>query len=589
MDPPPTPSGRRSILRRIGGVSPGYWLALAIAVYFAVSVTLSWFRALDLATTTWDQGIYQQALWSTAHGRPFWESADLETGGYGSLLQVHSVFVLYLLVPLYAAAPSEVTLFVVQSAVVALAAVPLFLLGRDLTGSGRWGLLAAGVYLVWAPLLAANLYDFHAEAFLPIELFAFVLLWTRARYAAGFAVAFLAFATIELAPILLFFAGVFFLLPARLEGRARWGRFRAALRAGRTGEYLRTGARRLIAQRRVVASLALLAACVAAYAFLLLVREQYLATWLGVPPFPSSLSGYVIGATPGQLGLAWGNLGGGLEVKVTFWLLLFALLGFVPFLAPRALVLSIPWVVFSFFSGDLNYVTLGFQYGFIEAASLLVAFTYGLVPIRAWIVRRPVLDVAPGVPDRPTLRILGAVRRPRRSTAIAWFGVGLVVLVAANLVASPVNPYLNRAGLGSGYQLAAPDMAGYLEAEEVVALITPAASVLASDNVFPLVANDVHAYSLSWTPAQVLRLPFSASNLPTFVLIAQSRTYAVPGWVNATISNASDYGVRGVAWSTPAGSVVLFERNYTGLAAVFGIRPPSGGAYYGPELAAAAR
>ena len=63
-------------------------------------------RALELQTTTWDQGIYMQSLWSTVHGRPFYEAADFETGGFSSFLQVHSAFVLYLLVPIYAALPS---------------------------------------------------------------------------------------------------------------------------------------------------------------------------------------------------------------------------------------------------------------------------------------------------------------------------------------------------------------------------------------------------------------------------------------------------------------------------------------------------
>lgn len=588
MDPPPIPPRWPRPLRRLAALPPAYWLGVAIAVYFAVSLTLSWFRAIELDTTTWDQGIYQQALWSTAHGRPFWESADLETGGYGSLLQVHSVFLLYLLVPLYAAAPSQLTLFVVQSAVVALAAVPLFLLGRDRTGSGRWGLVAALVYLAWAPVLSANLYDFHAEAFLPIELFSFVLWWSRARYAEGFTVALLAFATIELAPILLFFAGVFFLLPDRRQWTAGWGRFRAALMARRLRRHLTAGARRLVGERRVVATFALMAACIGSYVFLLLLREQYLAAWFGVSPFPSSLSGYVIGSTPGQLGLAWGNVTAGFTTKLTFWILLFALLGFVPFLAPRALVLSIPWIVFSFFSGNLNYVTLGFQYGFIEAATLLVAFAYGWVPIQAWIARRSVPAAEATASHRRSTLALAAAHHPRRTRAVTLAVAGLLVLVAVNLAVSPVNPYLSRDGLGAGYRVSAPDLAGYVEAEDVAALVAPGASVLASDNLFPLVANNLNAYSLSWATAQELRLPFSASNLPAFVLIAQSSTSAVPGWVNASIANASEYGVRGVAWSTPAGSVVLFERGFTGLPTEFGVRPTSGGAYYGPEFAGAA-
>jgi uncharacterized membrane protein len=582
MDSPPPPPQGRFTFRRLAGLSPAYWLALAIVVYFAVSLTLSWVRALDLDTTTWDQGIYQQALWSTAHGRPFWEAADFETGGYGSLLQVHTVFLLYLLVPLYAAAPSEVTLFVVQSTVVALAAVPLYLLGRDVTGSGRWGLVAGVVYLAWAPVLAANLYDFHAEAFLPIELFSVVLLWSRARYGWGFAVGAVTFATIELAPVLLLFVGIFFLLPDRDQWRAGWTRMRSALSAGAFGGHPASELRRFLRRRRVLASLGLIVACASSYVFLVLLREQYLSSWFGISPFPPALNGYVIGASPSQLGLAWGNVYQGFALKVSYWLVLFALLGFVPFLAPRALVLAVPWVVFSFFSANLNFAIFGFQYGFIEAASLLVAFTYGLVPIQRWLACRTAL-ATPG-PSRVgayPAKNLSVPRRWRGSAALALVVACLVVLVAVNVAASPADPLLDNSGLGSGYRISAPNSAGYEEAAQVAGLITPGATVLASDNLFPLVANDVNAYSFSWTSEQPLRLPFSSSNLPEFVLIAQSSLRAVPAWVNASVSNASDYGVRGVAWTTPAGSVVLFQRGFVGLATVFGESPPSDDGYFG--------
>ena len=183
-------------LRRM---TPFRWLLVAVVVYFAVAFSLSWLRAIELQTTTWDLGLYQQALWTTAHGRALYETADVETGGFGSLLDVHTSFVLFLVAPLYGALPYQTTLFALQAAVVALASVPLYFLARDLTGSPRLALVAGLMYLVWTPTLSGNLYDFHPEAFLPLEVFALVLCWNRGRYAAGFAVAALAFATLEIA------------------------------------------------------------------------------------------------------------------------------------------------------------------------------------------------------------------------------------------------------------------------------------------------------------------------------------------------------------------------------------------------------
>ncbi len=542
--PPPTP--RRLLPRRFSAIPPAYWLALAIVAYFAVSLSLSWIRALDLDTTTWDQGIYQQALWSTAHGRPFWEAADAETGGYGSFLQVHSVFLLYLLVPLYAAAPSEVTLFAVQSAVVALAAVPLYLLGRDLTGSRRWGLADGLVYLAWAPLLAANLYDFHAESFLPIEIFSFVLLWNRGRYGWGFVVAALSFLTFELAPILLFFVGVFFLLPDRQRWIAGVHSLRSALALGQLARWLRSGIRQMVRTPRVLATVTLLVACAVSYVFLLLLREQYLHEWLGFSPFPSAVRSYVVGETPAALGLAWGNLEVGFAFKVLMWLVIFALLGFVPLLAPRALVIALPWLAFTFFSSNLNYVTIGFQYGFIVAASLFVAFTYGLVPLDQWRKRVAARAVSTGTVERPRAPLRTSARRTHRQPLVTTLLiVALAGLVAVNVAASPVDPVLDNIGLGSGYTLHVPLESGYGSAEAVAALIPSGASVIASDNLFPLVANDVHAYSFLWTWDPFLTLPFNSTHLPSFVFISESRIEAVPSWINATLYTASDYGSGG--------------------------------------------
>jgi uncharacterized membrane protein len=566
--------GPRAAVGWIARIRPGTWLWVAMAAYFVVSFAYSWLRALELQTTTWDMGIYQQALWSTAHGRPFYEAADAETGGYGSFLQVHSAYVLYLLVPIYDALPYQTTLFVVQSAVVAAASYPLYLLGSDATGSPRLGLVAGVMYLAWAPTLASNLYDFHIEAFLPVELFAFVLLWNRGRYGWGLAVAFVAFATMEIAPVLLFFVGLYFLLPDA-------GSVRAALvrPPGGISFRVRSAVRWLRARRFVLASAGLMLLCLVAYYVDLLLRERYLAPLLGVSAFPSTNSGYVVGGTLGELGLLVQNVGVGFTTKLTAWLVLLALLGFVPLFAPRALVLALPWLGFTFLSSSLNYVTIGFQYGFIEASSLLVAFAFGLGGLARAVRSRAARPARHG--SRTSGRAVapasaGPAPLPSRSRGLPrglWV-VGFVLLLAVNVAASPVDPALQgMVGLGSAYQLTDQPPAGYGSVQELVGLMPPGATVLASDNLFPLVANDLNAYSIFWAQDNHLMLPFHGDQLPTFVLVSEDRTYAVPDWLSPTLYNASDYGLRGIAWSTPVGAVVLFQAGFSGTATQ--IDPPT--------------
>lgn len=555
--PTASPSPRES---RWLGLPTGLWLAVAVGCYVLVSFALSWVRLLELATSTWDLGIYQQALWSTAHGRAFYEAPDLESGGFGSLLQVHSVFALYLLVPLYASMPTPLTLFAVQSLVVGAAAVPLYLLTRDLTGSGRWGLVAGASYLVYFPVLSANLFDFHAEAFLPLELFAFVWCWFRGRYVAGSVVALAAFLTMELAPVLVFFAALFFVLPDGPQARRALASLRTALRQRRPLSWLRGAAARFVASRRAMATSAILIGSVIAYLGLLYLREDFLGPWLGVGAFPSAPTGYVIGATPTGLGLSGANFTAFLPQKLLGWALAFALLAFVPFLAPRALVLSVPWAVFSLFTGNPNYVTIGNQYGFIVASGTMVAFAFGLPVLRRALPARPSASSSLG-------RARGNRRRSYRAAGL--LGAVAVVLVL-NVVASPINPLLDNIGIGSGYAITLDIPGGFAAAQSVARLVPAGAVVLASADLFPLVANDLNAYSLPVGPDPGLRLPFNATERPTYVFLSSGQAWIAPGWVNTTIEDPRDYGVLGIAEGTPAGTLELYESGYAGSASRFG-------------------
>jgi len=572
--PRSSPPALRDALRRLR-LGPRGWLLLAVVVFFTVSFALSWLRAVEFQTTTWDQGLYQQALWSTAHGRPFYETADVETGGYGSLLQVHSVFLFYLIVPLYAALPYQTTLFAIQSAVVAVAAVPLFLLTRNLSGSARLGLFAGIMYLAWTPVLSSTLYDFHPEAFLPLEMFTLAFLWQRDRFRSAFLVAVLAFCTLEIAPVLTFFFAVF----------ALWNHREPAPAPGTPAVADSAGQRsvaRWIAwarQPRVLAALILLAASALAYGVLLYLRVDILTSTLGTYPLSQAPTGYVIGSTPGALGLSAANLSAGFISKATYWLVVLALLAFLPVLAPRALVLAVPWFAFTMLSSNLNYVTLGFQYGFIVASSLGIALAYALPEARR-LASLYLSDGAATPPrDGPSLR-----RRrwlPRRHVALT---LAIVALLSVNVALSPVDPLVQNSGLGSAYRISYSPGTGTGQVQQLLGLIPPGSVIVASDDLFPLVANDENAYSFLWTTDTALALPFNLSHLPTYVLVAGDRTAAVPAWLSAVLYDPALYGVRAVAWSAGVGPVLLFEAGAADAPREYGGPPHPEGPYYGDSV-----
>lgn len=530
---------------------------LAIALFAVVTASLGELRAIELWSTTWDLGIYQQALWSTAHGHAFYEAADLETGGYGSFLQVHSALVLYALVPIYAAFPVPLTLFAVQSAVVGLAALPLYALVRSRGGSSRAALVVACLYLLWAPTLGGTLYDVHIEALLPLVYLTAAYGWSTRRYVVAAIASGVGFLTMEFVPVLLFFLGAFLILEELLRPGAEPDA------APRGGARLRAILRRA-ASRPIWPLWALLAGSLVAYAALIALRLWWLHDWFAFPPYPAVVApGYVTGASSSGLGVSTAFLSVGLFAKLSMWLLAFALLGFLPLLYPRSLLLVLPWLAFTLFTPVTNFVTFGFQYWFFAAGPLFVGAAYA-VPRAAAMFPRRTLGPA---------RARSSLRRFRLPRAPSTVALAVLLLCGANLALSPLNPLYTFPTAGSGYQITYDRIVPSSGAFQLAALVPANAEVVASDDLFPLVANDLNAYSLLWMQDPNLTLPFDLGDLPQYVFISEFRLPAVPPFLTATLYDRSDYGVRGVAWTSPTGPALLFELGFAGPTSVYGTAP----------------
>ena len=105
--------------------------------------------------------------------------------------------------------------------------------------------------------------------------------------------------------------------------------------------------------------------------------------------------------------------------------------------------------------------------------------------------------------------------------------------------------------------------AGFSNVVVLVGLIPGSAYVLASSDLFPLVANDLNAYALLWTPQAPGQLPFGPGHLSMYVLLATDQAYAAPPWlVGALIHH--EYGLRATVGISPVGTVYLWELEYTG-------------------------
>ena len=108
----------------------------AVALYFVRISDLTLLVHERMKTMTSDLAEFDNLFFNAYQGRPFRApciAGDLEDW---SALKIHAELVLYLLLPLYAIKPGAQTLLVIQTGVVALTAIPVYLLAARRLGRG---------------------------------------------------------------------------------------------------------------------------------------------------------------------------------------------------------------------------------------------------------------------------------------------------------------------------------------------------------------------------------------------------------------------------------------------------------------------
>jgi uncharacterized membrane protein len=112
-----------------------------------------------LGTSAYDFGLYDQGIWLMSRGH-----SPFVTLMGRNLFGDHSSFVLVLLIPLYWIFSSTSILFVVQSIVVAIGALPVYWFSRQRLRSEPLAAAMAGVYLLHPSISWTNLENFHPDA-----------------------------------------------------------------------------------------------------------------------------------------------------------------------------------------------------------------------------------------------------------------------------------------------------------------------------------------------------------------------------------------------------------------------------------------
>ncbi len=113
-----------------------------------------------------DLGNMEQTVWNTSEGRVF-QMTNPNTSKISSRLAFHADFLLILIAPIYKLFPETETLLIIQALVVALGAIPVYLIARHIfIGKPlphKLPLLFSILYLLSPVIERANIYEFHSE------------------------------------------------------------------------------------------------------------------------------------------------------------------------------------------------------------------------------------------------------------------------------------------------------------------------------------------------------------------------------------------------------------------------------------------
>ncbi len=149
-------------------------LMIGYAAFFSAQLFLHYD---SFGSRAQDLGNMDQAIWNTLQGRWFHQTNQ---PGANNRLSLHVEPILLPISLLYLIHSGPKTLFVLQSVIVALGAIPVVALTRRKLRSDGWAILFAGVYLLYPPIQAATLLDFHPVTLAPTFLLAaFYFLETR--------------------------------------------------------------------------------------------------------------------------------------------------------------------------------------------------------------------------------------------------------------------------------------------------------------------------------------------------------------------------------------------------------------------------
>lgn len=500
-------------------------LGVAVCAYAVLFSYVTILKYLALRSSAYDLGIYNQAMFTaTRLGRLFYYTPDLPANPGGSVFGAHFVPLFFVLLPIYALMPRPETLLVIQSFVLALAAVPLYLLGSRVSSRKSTGLLFAMLFLLSPLVEGINWLDFHPEAFVPLGFLTALYAMDAKRWKLYFAGILLTLSSLE-------FTGVIVALYGAIELIKHRKSLLASLKA-----------RKILEPGPVGLVTLVLALCWTATAVGFIHIFNPTQTFL----FGGNFSWSTLGARslvgvpvavvtdPQRAILA---VSYALQEKTLFLAMVF--LPFAVFLrwGGRVALLMVPWLFVSLTSNQSSYFMLNDQYTAFLAPFLLTAAVYGYARLRS----------------------------SPRLNAQTLFKVKVGTISIALILALLASPFLNisLAGYVVFGNRGIPILGVHEQfASTIVGMIPQDASVLTQSNLFPLVSSRLNAflfpYQTYFPPGTSFNSTVSAFVQESeFILLDVKSDTLAPTWMLNLLSSSPEFGLYAAA-----DGIVLYKQGY---------------------------
>jgi len=321
-------------------------MALILVIYTSFFLWLGIRRHEACRTQSGDTLILDCAYYSTLRGEAFWNF-----GYNNSYFESHPEPLLYLFVPVYFIFPTVKTLIAIQCLCIAVAGIPVYLIGRRMLDHEAGGVLMALAFLLFPSIVSQHVGQVHTPLFaLPFLMFAYYF-FTEERFVPFVVMAIIASFGKEMAPATIFMFAPYAMCKRR--GR-RW----------------------------VIASLIIPAA--ALFISLGLIRPHFShgESYMGLSYFPG------FGNSLPELArnlilrpdLVMQRV---FTIENTFYLalLLVPVGAFLPFLAPEV-IFALPELSLNLLSVSSGMKTIRYMYNVNVGAFLIVAVVYGITKMQ---------------------------------------------------------------------------------------------------------------------------------------------------------------------------------------------------------------